>query len=376
MFHVLSYEKKKDRGSWSMSIVGKKIVLRISPGLNNPRNSEGDFIQLTDGRLAFIYSYFTGNSPTDNDPACLAARYSNDGGYTWSEESEVILKKEGQINTMSVSLLRLQNGKIALFYLNKNSMFDCMPLMRTTTDEAQTWSEPVPIITNKKGYYVLNNDRVIQLQSGRLLVPVSLFKTADSEWSNIGRLWSYFSDDNGKTWSPSMEISNPDGVILQEPGVVELKDGRIMMFIRSSAGVQYQSFSNDQGETWCSAKAGKIPSPLSSASIKRIPTTGDLLLVWNKNGGHSTGLAGKRTPLNIAVSKDEGNSWQNIKTVEGDPNGWYSYTALHFGPNRVFLGYCAGKNASFDAQKSMETGTGLSTTYITSLNIDWIYGSN
>ena len=38
----------------------------------------------------------------------------------------VILLKTRQMNVMSVSLLRLQNGDIALFYLQKNSTDNCI----------------------------------------------------------------------------------------------------------------------------------------------------------------------------------------------------------------------------------------------------------
>ena len=36
---------------------GKDIVLRLEPGPNNPRNSEGDFISLKDKRILFVYSH-------------------------------------------------------------------------------------------------------------------------------------------------------------------------------------------------------------------------------------------------------------------------------------------------------------------------------
>ena len=75
---------------------------------------------------------------------------------------------------MSVSLLRLNNGAIALFYVRKNSLDDCHPQVRFSTDEAHTWSAPIPVIPSEKGYFVLNNDRVIQTTRGRLIAPVSL----------------------------------------------------------------------------------------------------------------------------------------------------------------------------------------------------------
>ena len=35
---------------------GPVTTLILNPGENNPRNSEGDFVKLKDGRLMFVYS--------------------------------------------------------------------------------------------------------------------------------------------------------------------------------------------------------------------------------------------------------------------------------------------------------------------------------
>ena len=43
-----------------------RIVLDIEPTQRNPRNSEGAFITLDDGRILFAWSRFTGRS--DNSP--------------------------------------------------------------------------------------------------------------------------------------------------------------------------------------------------------------------------------------------------------------------------------------------------------------------
>jgi hypothetical protein len=117
--------------------------LKLSPSGNNPRNSEGDFINLKDGRILFIYTHYTGDSSSDHAPAYLAGRYSDDGGYMWGEKDQIILQNEGEMNVMSVSLLRLQNGEIALFYMRKNSNNDCIPYMRIPKEQAKSWREPV-----------------------------------------------------------------------------------------------------------------------------------------------------------------------------------------------------------------------------------------
>ncbi len=361
---LISCQQNRRKGDDTIVSDGKEVLLRIKPGEDNPRNSEGDFVELKDGRILFVYSRYTGDSTSDHAPAYLAGRYSGDGGNTWSDD-HLIVEREGDMNVMSVSLLRLQNGEIALFYLRKNSLSDCIPMMRISTDEAETWSEPVRTIRDKQGYFIVNNDRVIQLKDGRLLLPVSLHKTPDSEWSGMGRLWSYYSDDHGQTWQSDIEVPNPENILVQEPGVVELNDGRIMMFMRTDTGTQYKSFSKDRGESWSPVTVGNIPSPRSPASIERIPSTGDLLMVWNNNGGENEALAGKRTPFNTAFSKDEGETWINIRTIEDDPDGWYCYTAIHFTDGHVLLGHCAGNRPQ---------GTSLSVTNITKLDLGWIYG--
>ena len=335
---------------------GKEVVLKLLPGTNNPRNSEGDFITLKDGKILLIYSHFSSTSGSDFGNAFLASRYSTDKGKTWSMEDQLIVKQEGDMNVMSVSLLRLKNGAISLFYVRKNSVEDCIPMMRISTDEAKTWSDPVTCIIDKQGYFVLNNNRVIQLKNNRLLMPVALHKTLDGKWQDKATLFTYYSDDNGATWACSKAVANTSDIITQEPGVIELKDGTVRMFIRTNSGVQYKSFSSDNGETWSPVERSNIISPLAPASIARIPSTDDLLLAWDNNG-----INQKRTPLSVAISKDEGTTWDNIKIIENDPEGSFCYTAIHFVGKNVLLGYWnrANKNNS--------------SSDVTRLSIDWIY---
>jgi len=313
----------------------KEYVLRLLPGNDNPRNSEGDFIKLNDGRIMFIYSHYTGTSSNDHANAYLAGRFSSDNGETWSAEDVTMVEQEGIMNIMSVSLLRLKSGEIALFYLVKNSVTDCIPVLRLSGDEAVTWSDPKPCITDREGYFVLNNNRVIQLKNGRLLFAVALHQSpGEKDATEVGRIWSYYSDDNGISWKSGIEVSNPDSVITQEPGVIELKNGNIMMFLRTTSGVQYFSYSEDKGETWSSVEPGNIKSPCSPASITRIPSTGDLLLVWNDNG-----IDQKRTPFNIAYSSDEGKTWRNKKILEDNPLGSFCYPAIHYLEDEILLTY-------------------------------------
>ena len=73
----------------------------LPPGPGNPRNTEGDFVRLKDGRILFIYSRFSADGPADSGPASLAARYSSDEGRTWTDTDEPVVANEGGIGEVS-----------------------------------------------------------------------------------------------------------------------------------------------------------------------------------------------------------------------------------------------------------------------------------
>jgi hypothetical protein len=144
---------------------------------------------------------------------------------------------------------------------------------------------------------------------------------------------------------------------------VELKDSRLMMLCRTDQGCQYRSYSADGGETWSPAEPTNIRSPLSPASVERITKTGDLMMAWNDHSNIDETLRQKRTPFNVAISRDEGQTWVNVKTLESDPEGWYCYTAVEFWKDRVLLGHCAG---------GKDVGR-LNRTQITTFDTAWLY---
>jgi Neuraminidase (sialidase) len=326
-----------------------QVVLNIEPSREHPRNSEGSFVTLADGRILFCYTQFYGGAG-DHSAAKIVGIHSDDGGRAWSEEPKVVVENEAGANVMSVSLVRLASGKIALFYLRKNSLLDCRPYIRISSDEGQSWSEPT-LVVQAPGYFVLNNDRVIQLNSGRLIVPVAFHRSKDEAPNDYksfdGRaidLW-YYSDDEGKTWKEAdtwWALPRATRSGLQEPGVVELTDGTLWSWARTDAGSQYGMTSKDQGKSWSAPEPTSLASPVSPASIKRLPGSDALLAVWNDHSGEFEFPKGKRTPLVCGISTDGGKTWTNRKQIESDPLGWYCYTAMHFTDDALLLAYCAG----------------------------------
>lgn len=339
-----------------------RIVLALPASAGNPRNSEGSFVTLKDGRILFAYSRYNGSRMedwADHATADIAARVSDDGGRTWSPEDRILVQKEGACNVMSASLLRLQDGRIGLFYLRKNGFRDCRLWMRTSTDETATWSEPVLCIP-APGYFVVNNDRVVQLSNGRLVVPAAFHRARldvddewrDEAWDLRGIALFFLSDDGGRTWRESRDwLAFPGKCVsgLQEPGVVERRDGTLYGWCRTEAGSQYETESADRGETWSVPRVSTFRSPCSPMSIKRIPATGWLLAVWNDHSKKTThretdwqSSSWGRTPLTIATSDDDGTTWLAARDIETDPDRGFCYTAIHSTDDAVLLAYCCG----------------------------------
>lgn len=338
-------------------------VVELKHKRNNPRNSEGAFITLADGRILFAYSRYYGSSWSDVATATISARLSEDDGKTWSNRDRLLVDNEGSCNVMSPSLLRLADGRIALFYLRTNNFHDCRLYMRTSQDEAKTWSEPTQCI-HAPGYFIVNNDRVIQLKSGRIVIPAAYHRpkldTDPTAWDSFDMraiTLFYYSDDEGRTWRESddwwgLPVRSKSG--MQEPGVIELADGSLYAWARTDTGRQWEIRSRDHGVTWSPPKRSCFHSPNSALSMKRIPATGQLLAVWNDHlprwnlpapvmgKGFTANSSWGRTPLAMALSDDEGKTWKNARLIEDDPRRGFCYTAIHFTKEAMLLAYCSG----------------------------------
>ncbi|NUQ65845.1 MAG: exo-alpha-sialidase [Pirellulales bacterium] len=297
--------------------------LTVAPvGPKNPRNSEAAIIPRRDGTLLLGWTDFYAGDGADHGPARIAGRISADGGRSWGEELTLI-ENDGGCNVMEVNFLRLKDGRIALFYLQKNSeSSDCRVMMRTSADEGLTWGGASQLSPAGK-YTGLTNGRSIRLASGRILLEA---------WEG-GDSYCYLSDDEGRTWREGARV-RPAAGPSYEPACVELKDGRVMMLMRTGLGGQFKSISSDGGATWTAAEPTPLEGTAAPVSIGRIPATGDLLAIWNHNPG-----AGMRNPLTAAISKDEGQSWQNFRNLEDTPNDAWAYPAVTWIGDRALVTY-------------------------------------
>ena len=134
------------------------------------------------------------------------------------------------------------------------------------------------------------------------------------------------SDDEGRTWTTSkgflmgfFEDGHQGYWTGDEPTVTELKDGRLLCFMRSTNGRILKSYSQDGGEHWSKLEGTDLAMSNSPAVLRRIPTNGDLVLVWNQMSADEIRRGYRRGRLSLAVSKDDGETWTHFKILELSP---------------------------------------------------------
>ncbi len=89
------------------------------------------------------------------------------------------------------------------------------------------------------------------------------------------------------------------------------------------------------------------------ANVKRIPDTGDLLIVWNNVFDERPWW--RRTPLNTAISRDDGETWENIRALENEPDHSYGYPSIHFLGEEVLLTYYRSREVFTDWEMKLKT---------------------
>jgi hypothetical protein len=201
-------------------------------------------------------------------------------------------------------------------------------LWHHATDDNGQWSEPEMIW---KGYIgALMEYR--QLSTGRIVAPFGSWlpniPTAPPTGPNVVTL--IYSDDGGKTWlespakltAPCYEGYNGSNYGACEPVLVEMKDRRLYMLMRTQAGFLYESWSNDDGKNWSKAVASRFHSSTGPPGLLKL-ADGRLVLFWNNCEMppriDGQGVYGGRDALHAAISADGGKTWRGFCEVYRDP---------------------------------------------------------
>jgi len=278
--------------------------------------------QLANGDILMAAPW--GRPPTNFEQ--IAAKFpvpilfrSADGGRTWKEQGRMKMECNltGLISDGGTSFLRLRDGRIAVVFNRhvKGLHGGGTPVIAFSSDNGQTWTAAKALIENDDAFYVMN-DRMIQLRSGRLVLPVArkVGKTEGDRDEGLAML----SDDAGATWRLSRGtagIDAPRG--MAEPCVAELIDGRVLMMGRTGLGSHHVAVSADGGETWSKPEATTLESACSSLTLKTLPD-GRLIVFYNHATPIKAGAFFPRTPLCYAVSGDDGTTWSPPVIVDDE----------------------------------------------------------
>ena len=364
-------------------------------------------IALKDGRLMWMWGAGNVTGPA-------TAIYSDDEGQTWSDPKPVKLTTGKPLEFIyETSLFRLPSGALGLIMTHEQyrrpegGQYGVQAFCRSD-DEGETWSPPMQIDPEHPSFN--QNDSVTVLRDGRIILAVyssvvptpvdpdvkSVMRFGESfvsaEAGALSFSYTYYSDDEGKTWQRSRNqtlVVREKGALgfysMGEPTVIELSNGRLMMYGRVNLGRIYESCSENRGESWTQAMPTNLAAYPSPRNLKRIPKTGDLLLIWNQLSRWEAMRGLYRHRLTCAISQDEGKTWTHRKNLESlddvteiEPVGeealliggmrqpedrqryhrapgplrYNDATCAFFGDEKVIITYCMAALGSPDAMKA------------------------
>ena len=274
-------------------------------------------LPLQDGQLLLVSGEWRGGSFKGVPDGGTYGITSPDAGETWSDPFPLKIKGGGYVKGGHCSLLRLQSGAVGL--INFDSFY-------RSEDEGKTWIGPVAIGPRKWGDHV-RNDCAVVLKSGRILAPAYMYppraNAPGKENAELNFGIARYSDDEGRTWGESKTVlavpldGGRKGLYMwDEWSVVELEGGHLLGMARTEMNRLYQCVSKDQGETWEDVEPTELASGDSPCLVRCIPTTGDLLVIWNQTSAQEYQRYLTRHRLSCAISRDQGKTWDNFKNLE------------------------------------------------------------
>ena len=259
----------------------------------------------------------------------IVIRKSSDNGKTWGKIEKIIDYPLGQSASDPSMILDKQTNTIFLFYnyMDLDNQKDIYYLKYiSSNDNGKSWSKPVDI-TNQISKENWKNDFKF-ITSGRGIQTKK--GTLLHCLVNLQKGTHVFgSNDNGKTWFITETPTSPG----DESKIVELNDGSWMVNSRvNKLGYRYSHVSNDDGKTWISKKEESIIDPGCNGSLIRYShDKKNLLLLTNINNKK------ERKEIVLRYSIDEGRSWSNPKIIYNGEAAYSSMTVMENGNLGLFF---------------------------------------
>ena len=255
-----------------------------------------------------LAAWFGGTRERAPDVCIWTARFD---GTRWSPIAKVA--EEPGIPTWNPVLWRDGDGGLILFYRAGPSPETWSTLIKRSADHGRTWSEPELLPAGILG--PIKNKPIAGLR-GEIVAGSSV--ESYRAWTS----WVEISADGGRTWSkhgPIVVPGVPEGNI--QPSLWRCTDGRLRMVVRTTRAVGRVGLaeSRDEGRTWSAVRPTSLPHPNAGVDAVKL-ADGRVLLVYNHTPQG-------RTPLSLALSDDDGDTWRPRRALEDGP-GEYSYPAV------------------------------------------------
>lgn len=285
----------------------------FKPGLFGESHAS-TLVRLMDG--SYLAAWFAGTKEGADDVSIYGAIRNMAGN--WSQPQR--WARTADAPHWNPVLFSPKNSAVLLFFKVGISCDQWRTWVTRSLDGGVSWEKPSELVPGNTGGRGPVKNKPIILSDGSWLAPNSL---------EDGDQWRVLTDrsiDGGLTWCASPEVPmdrnriTGQGVI--QPTLWESSPGNVHMLTRSSSGFICRSDSNDYGSAWRELNPTSLPNNNSGIDLVR-STSGDLLLAYNKVSKNW----GPRTPLNLAISVDNGETWQDMHELE-TAQGEYSYPAV------------------------------------------------
>ncbi len=281
-------------------------------------------LRLADGTL--ISAWFGGSGEGGSDVRIWYAIYDGE----WSD-AKVIETTDNQAHWNPV--LHDFGSFVRLYYKVGVDTKIWVTKYVDSFDGGKTWTAPAELVAGDTsgGRGPVRNKNFVTSE-GIIIAPAS---TEQGSW----KAFFDISADGGKTWTKTdyVEAYDENGKEVQmiQPTIWQSNEGIHAMF-RTKSGYIYRSDSYDGGYTWSKAYSTGVYN--NNSGIDCVMTdNGWLWLAYNP-----IRTSGIRNKLSLAVSKDNGKTWENVAVLESTPLNIFSefsYPAIIANGNRLFITY-------------------------------------
>jgi alpha-L-rhamnosidase len=241
-------------------------------------------------------------------------------------------------------LIEMPDGELWLFYKVGKAVKDWTGWLVKSTDGGYSWGRPEALpegflgpVKNKpllieasgaagstgaagavkatKAYKLLCGSST---EEGGWRFHVEILDLETGQWWYVGPVES--------TVALKTDDNQPHPIDCIQPSILQLRDGRLQVLMRTHNARLAQSFSSDDGETWSPVTLSEVENNQSGTDAVTL-RDGRHVLVYNNFETLPLTKKGPRTPLSLAVSED-GRAWSHWLTLEDAPTGEYSYPAI------------------------------------------------